>query len=278
MEKSSQYSVVVDNVVKTYAVPLFKSARLKGLQPRSREEVRAVRGVTFAARQGEAFGLLGKNGSGKSTLLRMIAGTEVPTSGGVLLSGQPTLLGVSAALQPKLSGLQNIRLGLLALGISVSDLDWYVKAVKEFTQFDDSVILRPMRTYSSGMQARLTFAIATSMEPEILMIDEALGTGDATFAESAKRRMQELLSNSGTVLMVSHSAATLRKNCKRAVWLHEGLVVAEGDLSDISSEYAKWGEAITQGDMERAANIVSSNLRDYCPPDIVYESDIPPVV
>ena len=174
-------------------MPVNEGRRLEGLLPSKKRSVHAVKGVSFATEKGHAIGILGKNGSGKSTLLRMLAGIENPTSGEVLVGGTPSLLGVSAALQPKLTGMENIKLGLLAMGISKDALPAYVSEVKKISSLEEEALIRPMNTYSSGMSARLTFAIATSRNPEILMVDEALGTGDATFADTAKKRMSELL-------------------------------------------------------------------------------------
>ena len=266
-------TVVARNLSKTYRVPLSESKRLQGLLPTKTMDVNAVRDVSFVAKKGEAIGILGKNGSGKSTLLRMVAGVERPTAGGVMVSGEPSLLGVSAALQPRLTGYENIRLGLLAMGFPKDEMAERLESVARLSALENEALLRPMNTYSSGMSARLTFAIATSRNPEILMIDEALGTGDATFAEVARKRMDELLTGAGTVFMVSHSAATLRKTCEKAIWLHEGVVVMEGNLSEISPEYAKWGEFTTQGEFDKAREIVEGNLREYVRPRIVFNSE-----
>ncbi len=269
----ADYSVVSRNLNKIYRVPVNEGRRLEGLIPSRKHSVHAVKGVSFAAEKGQAIGILGKNGSGKSTLLRMLAGIETPTSGHVLVGGTPSLLGVSAALQPKLTGMENIKLGLLAMGISKDELPTFVSNVKEISSLEEEALIRPMNTYSSGMSARLTFAIATSRNPEILMVDEALGTGDATFAETAKRRMTELLDNSGTVFMVSHSAKTLRRTCTKAIWLHDGKVIMDGLLSEISPEYAKWGECITQKKYDKAQQIVDYNRSEYVEPAIVFESE-----
>lgn len=271
---SAEYSVIARNLNKIYRVPVNSGRRLEGLLPSKKHSVHAVKGVSFVAEKGQAIGILGKNGSGKSTLLRMLAGIEAPSSGEVLVGGTPSLLGVSAALQPKLTGMENIRLGLLAMGISKDELPAFVSEVKEISSLEEEALLRPMNTYSSGMSARLTFAIATSRNPEILMVDEALGTGDATFAETAKKRMAELLDNAGTVFMVSHSAKTLRRTCKKAVWLHDGKIIMDGLLSEISPEYAKWGECVTLKKFDMAQQIVDYNREQYVEPAVVFESEV----
>mgnify|MGYP001941607763 CR=1 FL=1 len=266
-------SVAVRNVSKTYNVPIRKMSNRLELLAVRRRTVHAVKNVSFIAKEGESIGILGRNGSGKSTLLRMIAGNESPTSGEIFVSDQPSLLGVSAALQPNLTGYQNIELGLLAIGKKAKDLRPVVEEVAKLSRLEEA-LERPMVTYSSGMQARLTFAIATSLEPKILMIDEALGTGDATFAETARIRMDELRDRSGTVFVVSHSAATLRKSCERALWIHDGEIIADGKISDVSKDYAIWGEKATYGTKEEAQAEVDRVKSEYCPPNILFASEV----
>src|SRR5699024_2428679 len=156
----------------------------------------------LAVREGEFVGIIGRNGSGKSTLLRMLAGVEPPTSGVVLTSDRPQLLGVSAALMGDLTGAENIRLGFLALGMSLEQADEHLIGAIELSALDEKIDL-PMRTYSSGMASRLKFAISVMADPKILMIDEALSTGDAAFAERSTKKMDELLEKAGTVFMVN---------------------------------------------------------------------------
>ena len=272
MQMLNRPAVVVRNLKKTFFVPRSQSPL--DLIFRSRQNsVEAVKGVSFAVTKGESIGILGKNGSGKSTLLRLIAGMETPTEGEVFVSAKPSLLGVSAALQPKLTGYQNIRLGLLATGNTPTRVDELTPTIADLTGLGEA-LNRPMHTYSSGMHARLVFAIATSREPEILMIDEALGTGDATFNEIASQRMESMLENSGTIFVVSHSAKTIRRNCKRCIWLHDGIIITDGLISDISPEYAKWGEAVTQGKLDRADEIIEYNLQNSTTPQLILRSEI----
>ena len=266
-------SIVARNISKTYSIPVRAAGRIPLLGRRHKVEVQAVKSATFVVEQGEAVGVLGHNGSGKSTLLRILAGSERPDSGDVHVTAQPSLLGVSAALQPKLTGHQNIRLGLLAMGLAKEEVDELTSEVAEISDLGDA-IYRPMNTYSSGMQARLTFSIATSCRPSILMIDEALGTGDATFNEIARKRMDQLLSEASTLFVVSHSAAVLRKTCKRAIWLHQGQVVCDGDLNEISKEYAIWGEHKTLRREEEAEEVITHNLAQYEPPKIYMDSEL----
>lgn len=271
---SDLHSIVVKNVSKSYKVSLSGSRYLKGLYSGRTQTVNAVKDVSFVAESGSAVGLLGRNGSGKSTLLRMVSGAESPSAGTVLVKSKPSLLGVSSALQPKLTGVENIRLGLLAMGVKSTDLENYVESVVATSSLKREALVRPMNTYSSGMRARLTFSIATALSPEILLIDEALGTGDSTFAKTARARMESMLQNSATVFVVSHSAATLRKTCRDAIWIHDGEIIAEGSLKDISREYAKWGRFTADNQVEKASEVIDWNRSNYIRPNIVLASEV----
>lgn len=202
-------------------------------------EVKAIRNVSFVARQGEAIGILGINGSGKSTLLRAIAGL-VPSSGGSVYSvGAPSLLGVNAVLMSQLSGERNIMVGGLAMGLSPKEVNARFDDIVEFSGIGDSVYL-PMRTYSSGMAARLRFAISAAATPDILMIDEALATGDADFRQRSKERMDAIRDHASTVFLVSHSIATVASMCTRAMWLDHGRLVMDGPVGDVTAAYAEF--------------------------------------
>lgn len=199
-------------------------------------EVHAVRGVSFVAREGDAIALIGRNGSGKSTLLRAVAGLLPAESGAVYTSGRPSLLGVNAALMKDLTGEDNVLLGCMAMGMTREEArarrDWIV----EFADLGDFISL-PMSAYSSGMGARLRFAIAASMSHEILMIDEALATGDAEFRIRSEKRIRELRQEAGTVFLVSHSLGVVRTTCNRAIWLEKGQVVMDGEANEVVDAY-----------------------------------------
>jgi teichoic acid transport system ATP-binding protein len=199
-------------------------------------EVKAVQGVDLAARQGESIGLIGRNGSGKSTLLQAIAGLLPASRGEVFARSQPSLLGVSAALQSSVSGRRNIVLGGLALGMSREEIEAKMDDIIEWTGLEDFIDL-PIRTYSSGMRARLHFAISTAVEPEILLIDEALSVGDEVFKERSKERIGDLLDNAGTVFICSHSMSTIRDMCTRVIWLEEGRIEMDSDPKEVISAY-----------------------------------------
>lgn len=217
--------------------------------------VKAVNDVTFVARSGESIGVVGHNGSGKSTLLRVIAGLETPTAGTVLASATPSFLGVNAALLPELSGLANVRLGLLAMGRSPKAVDEAVPDVLELAGLGDA-IHRPMKTYSSGMGARLRFAISAAASPEILLIDEALATGDAATKERSEARMAEIRKEAGTIFLVSHAAQTVEEMCTRAIWLHQGELVLDGPAYETARAYRWWAWNLAKGETKKAAGLL----------------------
>lgn len=224
--------------------------------------VRAVDDVSFVARAGEAVGVVGHNGSGKSTLLRVIAGLETPTSGEVLASSPPTLLGVNAALLPELSGLQNVRIGLLAIGMTPAGVREATPDVLELAGLG-SAIHRPMKTYSSGMGSRLRFAIAAAARPEILLIDEALATGDVASKERSEARMTEIRRHAGTVFLVSHAAQTIEEMCTRALWIHDGELVLDGPAVETARAYRWWAWNVAKGEHEVAASVLEKSRAHF---------------
>lgn len=207
----------------------------RGQQPGMRE-VHAVRGVSFTAYRGEAIGLIGPNGSGKSTLLRGIAGLMAPQSGAIYTSGQPSLLGVGAALMNDMSGERNVVLGCLAMGMTPAQVREVYDDIVDFAGIGDFISL-PMNTYSSGMGARLRFAIAAAKTHEVLLIDEALATGDAEFRRKSEKRIHELREQAGTVFLVSHGLSVIRETCNRAIWLEKGTVVLDGEANAVVDAY-----------------------------------------
>lgn len=242
-----------------FSMPAHKLRQAVGAQPKVL--VRALAGVSLAARRGESIGIIGTNGSGKSTLLRMIAGLEVPTVGQVLASSGPVLLGVNAALVPEMSGEQNARLGCLAMGLSPAEAEEALPGIFELAGIGKSIYL-PMRSYSSGMGARLRFAIAAAAQPQVLLIDEALSTGDAAFKERSKERMDQMLAEAGTVFLVSHAAQTIEEMCTRAIWLHKGRVVLDGPAAETARRYRWWAWNVAKGELEKAQDILMSAVSE----------------
>lgn len=203
-----------------------------------RSLVHALKGVSFDASEGDTIGIVGPNGSGKSTLLAAVAGLLPPTSGEILASDEPRLLGVGATLLPSATGYRNIRVGFLALGLTTQDVEERIDSVVEFVDIGEA-IHRPLRTYSSGMRARLLFGIATSVAPKILLIDEALSVGDKEFRAKAQARIEEIVAHAGTLILVSHSLAEIQRLCTRALWIEKGELLADGPVHEVLDRYER---------------------------------------
>ncbi|HEV7826928.1 MAG TPA: ABC transporter ATP-binding protein [Mycobacteriales bacterium] len=242
-------TVVAEDVHVDYRVPsdvgtkapVGRAAQVRRLLGQARGHgrhttVSALRGISLLAREGESIGVVGRNGSGKSTFLRTIAGLTVPTRGRVLADGVPVLLGVSAALMPNLSGRRNVILGGLAMGLSRDEVEKRFDDVVELAGIGNA-INRPMRTYSSGMSARLSFAIATAARPHVLLIDEALNTGDVEFRDRSREQMDELREHAGTVFLVSHSLPTVLDICSRVLWIDNGQLRVDGPADKVVRVY-----------------------------------------
>lgn len=233
------------------------------------EKFRALDGISFVAYEGQSIGFFGQNGSGKSTMMRIIAGSERPSTGDVMVKSQPTLMGVRAALQPRLSGAKNIRIGCLAMGMTPKETEQAFPGIVELADIGPA-INRPMNTHSSGQGARLGFAIGLATNPEILIVDETLATGDAAFAQRAEAKMQSLLDGAGTVFLVSHSPRQLEDMCDRGVWIHEGKLVADDSVEEVSKWYQKWAKLKGQNKFEEAEQIIEGVRLDYTKPNIVF--------
>jgi len=239
--ESSVPAVVARNIDVEYRISLGQRQTLRRLVARKGRaqafrSIRAVKNISFTVNQGEAVGLIGSNGSGKSTLLRTLAGLLPPTRGSVLASSTPVLLGVRAALQAELSGRHNIELGGTALGFSRRELVARFDEIVAFAELEEFIDL-PLRAYSSGMVARLEFAIATSVHTEILLIDEALSVGDARFQSRSRERIRKIIDESGTVFLVSHSLHSILEVCDRVIWIELGTLMGDGEPQEIVSEY-----------------------------------------
>ncbi len=247
IDYTRQPIVVVDDLHIVYKV--YGAAREKGsgatalarvLRRKDRPQtttVHAVKGVSFVAYKGDAIGVIGTNGSGKSTLLKAIAGLLPPHSGGVFTDGQPALLGVGAALMKDLTGERNIVLGCLAMGMSPEEVKAKYQQIVNFSGLKKGFIKYPMRTYSSGMGARLRFAIASARTHDVLLIDEALATGDAKFRRRSKAKIEQLRKDAGAVFLVAHQLDVVEETCNRVLWLDDGRLVMDGDPKEVIAAY-----------------------------------------
>jgi len=215
--------------------------RLKQMVMRGRrryfKEFSALHDVSFELRKGEVLGLVGRNGAGKSTLLQLICGTLTPSAGTVSVHGRvAALLELGAGFNPDFSGRENIYLNASILGLSKEEIDARYEAIVEFSGIRD-FIHQPVKTYSSGMYVRLAFAIATSVDPDILVIDEALSVGDGAFARKSFDRIMRLKEKGATILFCSHSIYQIEALCTRALWLDKGQVQLMGDPATVVARY-----------------------------------------
>lgn len=203
-------------------------------------KIEALRGIDLTLNKGEALGVVGRNGSGKSTMLKTMAGLLQPWQGTVKGTERPTLLQVSASFDQSLTGRMNVLLGGTALGLRRADVLSAYDEIVDFAELHDFMDL-PLRSYSTGMAARLQFAVATAIEPGILLIDEALVVGDFSFRMKSEQRMKTMLGHAGSVVLVSHSSASLERVCARTVWIDQGRVLAEGPTEEILAQYESEG-------------------------------------
>ena len=243
-------SVVYRTTVERKPTLRNRLARL-GRRQRIVREIQALREVTFTVPHGKVLGIVGVNGAGKSTLMRTVAGILPPTSGRVQVHGRvSTLLALGVGFNSDLSGRENVVLGGLAAGLSRDQLASKYDEIADFAELGPAMDL-PMRRYSSGMYGRLAFSVAVNMEPDILLIDEALSVGDPRFRRKSFDKMRELCAQAGTILVVSHSLKNIRKLCDEIIWLHEGRLMMRGEPPEVIEAYRRFldiGEADAGGD------------------------------
>ena len=265
-------SVVLDKVSMRYRVassdasamdesayPVRVLKKLTGQVPTV--TVHALNEMSLVVERGESVGVIGRNGSGKSTLMKLISGQMTASSGHIYASSLPLMLGVNAALNPELSGEQNIVLGCLAMGLDRYEIGNKFQSIVELSGLDKALHL-PMKSYSSGMASRLRFAIAACVDPEILVIDEALNTGDAQFHDRSKRKMDELRANAGCVFLVSHSLDTVLSMCSRAIWVDEGDLVKDGSPREVIRDYRNFTGRLSRGRYADASELLNEIKAD----------------
>lgn len=238
----SDIVLCVENIGKcypTYRNNLSRFASWFGFPARHISEYWAVRDVSFSLRRGESAGLIGRNGAGKSTLLKLITGTIRPSAGTVQIMGRVSaILELGLGFNPDLTGRQNIQLagGMIGLGTQeISDLVPEIEAFADLGQFFD----QPLRIYSSGMQARLAFALATCKQPDVLIVDEVLSVGDAAFQRKCFRRIEEFLASGTSLLFVSHDIESVRRLCSFGIFLKDGRVVKSGPAKEVCDRYER---------------------------------------
>jgi len=221
--------------------PTAKNAVFRAVKREKREfkTVNALQNLSLDIKHGTVLGVIGHNGAGKSTLLRCVAGILAPTEGRIEVHGHiSTLLALGVGFNAKLSGRENVILGGLAAGLQRDEVEAKFEEIAEFAELGDFIDL-PMNTYSSGMGARLAFAVSVHMDPDILLIDEALSAGDAKFKKKAAAKMNELMGSARTMMVVSHGLGTIKEICNDAIWLDHGRMIQRGTPDEVVAAYTK---------------------------------------
>jgi homopolymeric O-antigen transport system ATP-binding protein len=210
------------------------------LSANQRVVVSALNDVSLVADHGEHIGLIGHNGAGKSTVLRAVAGVYEPVIGTIAVCGRvASLIDLTLGMDMEASGYENIRLRCMLLGFQPEEIEANINDIAAVTQLGDFLAM-PVRTYSSGMVLRLAFAISTSITPDILLMDEWIGAGDASFMNRAQLRLKNLLGRTGILFIASHSEDIIKDNCTRALWLEHGAIRADGQPAEVWREYQAW--------------------------------------
>ncbi len=244
--EAAEPAVRVEHLSVTYRTTVEKRPTLKrtlvrlGRRRRRVREIRAIRDVSFEVPHGAVLGVVGLNGAGKSTLMRTIAGILPPTQGRVEVHGRvSTLLALGVGFNKRLTGRENVILGGLAAGLTREQLEARYDEIAEFAELGDFMDM-PMRTYSSGMYGRLAFSVAVHMEPDILLIDEALSVGDARFRRKSFAKMRELCAQARTILIVSHALQSIRDLCSDVIWMDKGKIAMWDTADAVIDAYARF--------------------------------------
>ena len=242
-------SIVLDNVCVDFPIydsdrslrKLLFQAKVGGIvrHDRNRVTIRALENLSFELQNGDRLGLIGHNGAGKSTLLRVMSGGYRPSSGTIGVEGEvASLLTLGVGFDVEDTGFENIYTGCLYLGMTPSQIRDKADEIAEFTELGEYLKM-PVRTYSSGMQVRLSFAIATALDPDILLLDEVMGAGDAQFVIKAQQRIERLMSRASLLVLASHSTAMIKQFCNKAMLLRAGRIDAFGDVDSTIAAYEK---------------------------------------
>jgi ABC-type polysaccharide/polyol phosphate transport system ATPase subunit len=241
-------ALLLEHVTLRYRIPrevvvTFKEYALRKLQGRMEHNTLvAIRDVSLSVAPGERVGVIGPNGAGKSSLFRLVARVRRPTEGRVVVVGRVApLLELGLGFHGDLTGRENVVLQGTLLGLSRRDMLDRMQSIAEFAELEE-FLDAPVRTYSTGMAARLGFAVATDVDPDILLVDEALSVGDERFRVKCRQRMGTLRERGRTFLLVSHSLADVTESCQRAIWIAEGRVVKDGPAADVCAAYHAWAQ------------------------------------
>lgn len=255
----NQVVIKVNNLTKEYKLYDSKMDRLKEAlfvsKKKHYNEFLALKNVSFEIKKGETIGLIGKNGSGKSTLLKILTGIIKPSEGEITVKGKiSALLELGAGFNPEYTGLENIYLNGTILGFTKKQIDEKLDEIISFADIGE-FIHHPVKLYSSGMFVRLAYAVQACIDPEILIIDEALAVGDAAFSLKCMNHMKKLVAKGVTVIMVTHDVQAIRSFCSRVIWLQHGELIQNGDPSEVTSAYVK---SLFHDEKEEIVNISGS--------------------
>mgnify|MGYP000259441285 CR=1 FL=1 len=264
---TSAPAIEIRDVTKVYRLHTSQTDQLievlglqrMGIHPKSpANEFPALGGVNLTVPKGERIGIVGRNGAGKSTLLKLICGNIKPTSGSIEVNGLvQALLTAGSGFNPDFTGIENARASLQYNGLGQSEYAAAIEEIEEFCELGP-FFHQPFKTYSAGMQARLMFATATAVKPEILIVDEVLGAGDAYFIAKSKRRVEQLVTGGCTMLLVSHAMGQILELCQRTIWIHEGKIHMEGDSFEVIKAY----EAFLHGTIQHSGFSVPDAEKD----------------
>lgn len=252
----------VGKAYRTYRSEWHRFVRWFGMPTKAAEETWVLRHVSFHARAGEAIGIVGQNGAGKSTLLKIIGGTPRPSEGRAMVHGRiAAILELSMGFNPELTGRQNVRHAAGLMGFSSEQIEAAMPEIEAFSDIGE-YFDAPLRTYSSGMQVRVEFAVATAWRPDVLIVDEALSVGDAAFQRKCFRRIERYRDENTALLFVSQDLETVKKICNRAIYIREGRLAALGPAKQVCNEYERslFGANKTAGTTEQATPAIAKNL------------------
>ncbi len=259
-------SIKIQNLTKVYHLYDKSSDRIKEtfFKKKLSKDHYALNGISLDVKKGESIGIVGTNGSGKSTLLKLITGVVSPTEGELHTYGKvAALLELGAGFNPEYTGIENIYLNGTMMGYSKEEMEERVPSIIEFADIGDFVY-QPVKSYSSGMFARLAFAVSISVEPDILIVDEALSVGDTRFQVKCIDKMTELRDKGTTILFVTHAVEQIKRFCNRAIWIREGQIVRDGEASQIVDLYDNF---MKYGDRALEEKKDEGELKPFCIPE-----------
>lgn len=232
------YIVEFKHVDKIYSLLGKEKRKLK-----KKRKFYALQDISFKVKRGSIVGILGTNGSGKSTLSNILAGISSATSGDVQILGEQSLIAIKAGLDNNLTGFENIKMKGVLLGLSKKKISEITQGVIDFAELGD-FLYQPVKTYSSGMKSRLGFSISIALDPDIIIVDEALSVGDKAFAAKCMTRMEELRETGKTIFFISHSISQMLQFCKEGIWIEGGKLRMQGEMKDVAREYETYVDEV----------------------------------